>query len=403
MLEVKNLTFQVNENGIERSIVENISFNVKDGEMLVITGPNGGGKSTLAKVLMGIDQASAGQIILDGTDISDYDINHRAEAGIGYAFQQPPRFKGMTVSKLLSLAAGEDLTRDVCCRLLSTVGLCANEYIEREVDGTLSGGEMKRLEIATVLAKPHKLCIFDEPMPRIEWNKENMKYTMCFFPLIGVVTGVLIYLAGMFLDGNIFPKVNSGRLMFAAVMTLIPVFVSGGIHLDGFMDTMDALGSWGDKEKKLEILKDSHNGAFAVIGICCYFTVSLGVWSEIRTEMLPVVAAGYVISRALSGIAVVTFPAARGSGLVKTFQDGAQKKAVRITMIVYLILAAVYLYFCSPVGMVVLLIIAGVVFGYYYRMSRKQFGGVTGDLAGYFLQICELALLVGGLIVQGIK
>ena len=132
------------------------------------------------------------------------------------------------------------------------------------------------------------------PMPRIEWNKENMKYMMCFFPLIGVVTGVLIYLAGMFLDGNIFPKVNSGRLMFAAVMTLIPVFVSGGIHLDGFMDTMDALGSWGDKEKKLEILKDSHNGAFAVIGICCYFTVSLGVWSEIRTEMLPVVAAGYV-------------------------------------------------------------------------------------------------------------
>ena len=157
MLEVKNLTFQVNENGIERSIVENISFNVEDGEMLVITGPNGGGKSTLAKVLMGIDQASAGQIILDGTDISDYDINHRAEAGIGYAFQQPPRFKGMTVSKLLSLAAGEDLTRDVCCRLLSTVGLCANE--------------MKRLEIATVLAKPHKLCIFDEPEAGIDlWS-----------------------------------------------------------------------------------------------------------------------------------------------------------------------------------------------------------------------------------------
>ena len=238
------------------------------------------------------------------------------------------------------------------------------------------------------------------PMPRIEWNKENMKYTMCFFPLIGVVTGAIIYLAGMFLDGNIFSKVHSGRLMFAAIMTLIPVFVSGGIHLDGFMDTMDALGSWGDKEKKLEILKDSHNGAFAVIGICCYFTGSLGVWSEIRTEMLPVVAAGYVISRALSGLAVMTFPAARGSGLVKTFQDGAQKKAVRFTMIVYLILVAGYLYICSPVGMVVLLIIAGAVFGYYYQMSRKQFGGVTGDLAGYFLQICELALLVGGLIVQ---
>ena len=127
MLEVKNLTFQVQENGVERSIVENISF-----EMLVITGPNGGGKSTLAKVLMGIEKASAGQIILDGEDISNYDINHRADAGIGYAFQQPPRFKGMTVMKLLSLSAGKELKREECCKLLSTVGLCANEYIERE-------------------------------------------------------------------------------------------------------------------------------------------------------------------------------------------------------------------------------------------------------------------------------
>lgn len=171
MLEVKNLTFQVQENGVERSIVENISFDVADGEMLVITGPNGGGKSTLAKVLMGIEKASAGQIILDGEDISDYDINHRADAGIGYAFQQPPRFKGMTVMKLLSLAAGKELRREECCKLLSTVGLCANEYIEREVDGTLSGGEMKRLEIATVLAKPHKLCVFDEPEAGIDlWS-----------------------------------------------------------------------------------------------------------------------------------------------------------------------------------------------------------------------------------------
>lgn len=170
-LEVKNLTFQVQENGVERSIVENISFDVADGEMLVITGPNGGGKSTLAKVLMGIEKASAGQIILDGEDISNYDINHRADAGIGYAFQQPPRFKGMTVMKLLSLSAGKELKREECCKLLSTVGLCANEYIEREVDGTLSGGEMKRLEIATVLAKSHKLCIFDEPEAGIDlWS-----------------------------------------------------------------------------------------------------------------------------------------------------------------------------------------------------------------------------------------
>ena len=171
MLEVKNLTFKVNENGVERSIVKDISFTVENGEMLVITGPNGGGKSTLAKVLMGIEKADAGRIILDGEDISDYDIDHRAKAGIGFAFQQPPRFKGMTVDHLLSLAAGEQLPEQVACRMLSAVGLCAKEYLKREIDGTLSGGEMKRIEIATVLAKSHKLCIFDEPEAGIDlWS-----------------------------------------------------------------------------------------------------------------------------------------------------------------------------------------------------------------------------------------
>lgn len=171
MLEVKNLTFKVNENGVERSIVKNISFTVENGEMLVITGPNGGGKSTLAKVVMGIEKADAGQILLDGEDISEYDIDHRAKAGLGFAFQQPPRFKGMTVNRLLSLAAGETLPEHVCCKMLSGVGLCAKEYLNREIDGTLSGGEMKRLEIATVLAKSHKLCIFDEPEAGIDlWS-----------------------------------------------------------------------------------------------------------------------------------------------------------------------------------------------------------------------------------------
>lgn len=171
MLEVKNLTFKVDENGIERSIVKDINFSVNKGEMLVITGPNGGGKSSLAKVLMGIEEADAGQILLDGEDITEYDIDHRANAGIGFAFQQPPRFKGMTVDKLLSLAAGRHLSEQECCHMLSGVGLCAREYLKRDVDATLSGGEMKRLEIATVLAKPHKLCIFDEPEAGIDlWS-----------------------------------------------------------------------------------------------------------------------------------------------------------------------------------------------------------------------------------------
>lgn len=171
MLEVKNLVFHPVDNGTEISIIEDISFTLKEGEMLVITGPNGGGKSTMAKLLMGIEPLDSGTILLDGVDITDYSIARRANAGIGFAFQQPPRFKGMTVSRFLSLAAGERLSEKKCCDLLSGVGLCAREYLNREVDGTLSGGEMKRLEIASVLAKPHKICIFDEPEAGIDlWS-----------------------------------------------------------------------------------------------------------------------------------------------------------------------------------------------------------------------------------------
>lgn len=171
MLEINHLTFRVGEEGKERTILEDISFVVPDGEVVVITGPNGGGKSSLARVLMGIEQPSGGQIILDGEDITAYAIHQRANAGIGFAFQQPPRFKGMTVIDLLSLAAGQQLSRPECCKMLGAVGLCANEYIEREVDNTLSGGEMKRLELATVLAKPHRLSIFDEPEAGIDlWS-----------------------------------------------------------------------------------------------------------------------------------------------------------------------------------------------------------------------------------------
>ena len=171
MFEVKNLVFHPLDNGVEKSIIEDISFTVEDGEMLVITGPNGGGKSTMAKLLMGIEPLDSGHIIMDGVDITDYSIAERANAGIGFAFQQPPRFKGMTVARFLSLAAGAQLPERVCCDLLSGVGLCAREYLNREVDGTLSGGEMKRLEIASVLAKPHKICIFDEPEAGIDlWS-----------------------------------------------------------------------------------------------------------------------------------------------------------------------------------------------------------------------------------------
>ncbi len=170
MLEVKHLSFEIEDAGARRSILKDISFSVEDGEMMVITGPNGSGKSTLAKLIMGIEKATGGEVLLDGIDLSEETIDQRAKAGIGFAFQQPPRFKGMKISRLLQLAAGEENTPDQC-ELLSAVGLCAKEYVGREADQTLSGGEMKRLEIATVLSRPHRICIFDEPEAGIDlWS-----------------------------------------------------------------------------------------------------------------------------------------------------------------------------------------------------------------------------------------
>ena len=171
MLEVKNMVFTPVDNGEKKCIIDDVSFTVNDGELLVITGPNGGGKSTMARLIMGIEKPDGGRVLLDGKDITDFSIDEKAKAGIGFAFQQPPRFKGMTVGRLLTLAAGGSLSEMNCCDLLSAVGLCAREYLNRELDGTLSGGEMKRIEIASVLVKEHKVSIFDEPEAGIDlWS-----------------------------------------------------------------------------------------------------------------------------------------------------------------------------------------------------------------------------------------
>ena len=171
MLELKNVSFEVSDEKAQKEIIRGINLKIDDNKFVVITGPNGGGKSTLAKVLAGIEEADSGEIYLDDENITGYDIDHRANAGIGYAFQQPPRFKGMTVARMLSLAAGKRLTEKESCDLLSAVGLCSEDYLNRQLDGTLSGGEMKRIEIATVLAKSHKVSIFDEPEAGIDlWS-----------------------------------------------------------------------------------------------------------------------------------------------------------------------------------------------------------------------------------------
>lgn len=231
------------------------------------------------------------------------------------------------------------------------------------------------------------------PVPRVDWKKENMRYAMCFFPMIGVVIGAVMYLAGWLLD-----KTSVGGLFRGVVFTLIPIMITGGIHMDGFMDTMDALGSWGDREKKLEILKDSHAGAFAILGMGCYLMWSMAVWSELPAEVLRMCGVSFVLSRALSGFSVVTFPAARNSGLLKMFQDGAQKKVVRITMCLYVAAAVIMMAVMNARAMTGAVTGVMIAFLYYIVVSRKQFGGVTGDLAGFFLETAELAMFTGILV-----
>ena len=155
-----------------------ISLDIEDGSYIVITGPNGGGKTTLAKVIMGLVKPDSGKITLDGLDITNLGVTERSEAGISYGFQQPPRFKGLTVRDLLTIAAGRKLKKEECCKYLTKVGLCADEYLNREVDTSLSGGEVKRIEIATVLAKGSKVMIFDEPEAGIDlWSFQRLTKT----------------------------------------------------------------------------------------------------------------------------------------------------------------------------------------------------------------------------------
>ena len=167
MLELRNVSFAVDG----KQIIDHVSLTIKDHTCTVITGHNGGGKSTLAKLIMGIEKPTSGQILLEGEDISELSIDERAKRKIGYAFQQPPRFKGMHVRKLLSLAHGEELDEEKCCSYLTDVGLCSKDYLNRDVDASLSGGEVKRIEIATILARDLKLSIFDEPEAGIDlWS-----------------------------------------------------------------------------------------------------------------------------------------------------------------------------------------------------------------------------------------
>ncbi len=175
MLELQNISFQVDDEGEDREIVRDISLTIPDGKLVVVTGPNGGGKSTLARLIMGIETPQSGRILFNGEDITEKSITERAKLGLGFAFQQPVKFKGIQVLDLLRLARGKRMSAGEACSYLSEVGLCAKDYIDREVNASLSGGELKRIEIATVLAKASKLSIFDEPEAGIDlWSFQNL-------------------------------------------------------------------------------------------------------------------------------------------------------------------------------------------------------------------------------------
>lgn len=232
------------------------------------------------------------------------------------------------------------------------------------------------------------------PMPRIEWTKERMRYMLCFFPLVGAAIG-----AGMLLWMRFGRMLAGDGNFFRAVLVMIPVFVTGGIHLDGFLDTADALSSYKPIEEKLEILKDSHAGAFAIIFGASYFLLMFGLYSEVTAEQMRLLAVGFVLSRALSGLSVVLFKKAKNSGLAASFSDMAQQKCVGAVMIFVILLCGAALLALDPVLGGAVLLAAAAVFGYYRWMSYRKFGGITGDLAGFFLQVCELMMALFVVIV----
>ncbi len=176
MLELQNVSFIVDtEHSTKKEIIKNINLTIDEQKFVAITGPNGGGKSTLAKLIMGIEKPTSGKIIFNGTDITDMSISERAKLGISFAFQQPVRFKGIKVKDLITLAAGDSLSTSGACEYLSKVGLCARDYINRDVDSSLSGGELKRIEIATIIARNTPLSVFDEPEAGIDlWSFNNL-------------------------------------------------------------------------------------------------------------------------------------------------------------------------------------------------------------------------------------
>ncbi|MDO5135270.1 MAG: adenosylcobinamide-GDP ribazoletransferase [Eubacteriales bacterium] len=229
------------------------------------------------------------------------------------------------------------------------------------------------------------------PMPLTDWSQENLKYMFVFFPFVGAVIGLLSCLAAF--GGRRLGLLPS---FGCAVLTVLPILVTGGIHVDGLLDTADALSSWRERERRLEILKDPHMGAFGVITAGVYFLLTYGAFRQIwdRQDLLTVMGVGYVLSRCLSGISVMSFPKAKKEGTVAEFSLKAEEVLVRRILAAFAFLCGAGMVAVHPAAGGGAFVFALLVFAYYGRMSKKYFGGITGDLAGFFLCICETGMTV---------
>jgi len=227
------------------------------------------------------------------------------------------------------------------------------------------------------------------PMPHIEWSEKSMRYAMCFFPWIGLVIGLLEYLWFLLAQAAGF-----GTVLRTAVAVVIPVLVTGGIHFDGFLDTTDALSSWRTREERLRILKDSHVGAFAVIGACVYFLLAFGFASEVTGKTVQCLCLMFAISRSYSAISVVSFPNANPKGTAAAFGENARKRMVRRVMAAYLAVLYLCLLLIDPLPGIFIIIGSVLAFLIYDYTCRHYFGGMTGDLAGFFVSMAELLMLI---------
>ena len=237
------------------------------------------------------------------------------------------------------------------------------------------------------------------PMPQVEWKEENRRYSLCFFPLVGAVIGLLFILWRHFCAWF-----GIGNFLAGAVSVIIPILVTGGIHLDGFCDVIDAKSSFGDRAKKLEIMSDPHIGSFAAMRLCIYLILQTALLCEIKNiSTIIIIAVGFVLSRSLSGIAAVTFKNAKSSGFLQEFSNPAHKKITLFTLSAIVILCFAAMLFQNVISGISVIIGTILCFAYYRFSAYKNFGGITGDLAGWFLQICEMSILIFAIIGEKIS